>query len=264
VLDRWGLRVGEPYPYAQESVVFPTTTPEGEPAVLKIAYPGRENAHEADALERWAGDGAAILLDRDDEHRALLMERCEPGTPLSARNPTETLGVLIDLLIRLWRPAGPPFRRLEEEAAWWAGYLEADYDRAGRPFDRRLLDAALDALRELPSTQGTQVLVHQDLHGDNVLRARRQPWLAIDPKPLLAEREFSVAPIVRSFELGSTEPDVLHRLDRLTAELGLDRERARRWTIVQTIAWAFEGERAFPWHVAVAGWLFAAADRRPR
>src|SRR5712691_13542147 len=36
----------------------------------------------------------------------------------------------------------------------------------------------------------------------------------IDPKPLVGEREFAVAPIVRSFELGHSKRDVLHRFDR--------------------------------------------------
>ena len=63
--------------------------------------------------------------------------------------------------------------------------------------------------RELAGTQGELVLVHQDLHGENVLAAEREPWLVIDPKPLAAEREFAVAPIVRSVELGDSKRDAL-------------------------------------------------------
>src|SRR5205807_836745 len=81
-----------------------------------------------------------------------------------------------------------------------------------------------DLGRELAATQGELVLVHQDLHGDNVLAAQREPWLVIDPKPLAAEREFAVAPIVRSDELGHSKREALHRLDRLCADLALDRD----------------------------------------
>jgi streptomycin 6-kinase len=73
----------------------------------------------------------------------------------------------------------------------------------------------------------------------------------IDPKPLAAEREFAVAPIVRSPELGHSKQETLRRLDRLCAELGLDRERARGWTIVQTVAWA-EGATS---HARTVEWL---------
>ena len=56
---------------------------------------------------------------------------------------------------------------------------------------------------------------HHDLHGDNVLRAAREPWLVIDPKPLAGERGFSLAPIVRAYEFGHSRERVIERLDKL-------------------------------------------------
>ena len=233
------------------------TTAQGEQAVLKVQQPDRESEHEAAALELWDGDGAIRLLDSEPEEHALLVERCVPGTPLSSVGGEAALDVFAALLPRLWKPAAAPFRPLAEEAAWWLESLPANWQRFGRPFERRLLDAGVDALQELPPTQGEQVLVHQDLHGENVLAAQREPWLAIDPKPLAGEREFGLAPIVRSFELGYSKRHVLHRLDRLSSELGLDRERARGWAIGQTLAWTFDSayhER----HVEAARWLLEA------
>jgi streptomycin 6-kinase len=232
----WGLKLGEPYPPGAAGYVVPAELEDGTPAVLKLQHSHREDELEADALERWNGDGAIRLLARDDERHALLLERCEPGTPLS-RDADDPLGVLIELLPRLWKDA-TGFRTLADESAWWLE--QGDLSRMS---PGPLRDAAVALARELVPTQGELVLVHQDLHGDNVLAAEREPWLVIDPKPLAAEREFAVAPIVRSRELGHSKRDVLHRLDRLCAELGLDRERARGWTIVQTAAW-LEGEGA--------------------
>ncbi len=228
------------------------TLADGTPAVLKLIHPHREAEHEADALARWGGAGAVRLLERSEDGLAILMERCEPGTPLSAAGPAAALDVLTALLPRLWVPAGEPFHTLADEAAWWVAYLPDEWEQAGRPFERRLLDAALDALTALAPTQAEQVLLHQDLHGDNVLAAAREPWLAIDPKPLVGEREFAVAPIVRSTELGHSRRAVVGRLDRLTSELGLDRDRARGWTIGQTIAWSVDGGAE---HHEVARWL---------
>ena len=188
------------------------------------------------------------------ERHALLLERCLPGTPLSELGQDAALDVLVGLLPRLWKPAPEPFRPLADEAAWWARVPARDVEAARAT----LLDAALGALRELAPTQGEQVLVNQDLHADNVLAAGREPWLVIDPKPLAGEREFAVAPIVRVVRARPSRRDVLHRFDRLTSELGLDRERARGWTIGQTVAWASDGSEA-PWHVQVARWLMEAA-----
>jgi streptomycin 6-kinase len=253
---RWSLDLeDEPFADAFESLAVPARRPDGTPVVLKLAFTGRENEHEADALAHWEGDGAVRLLDHDRERNALLLERAQPGTPLSTEPLEAALDVYVDILPRLWRPASAPFRTLSDEAAWWADDLRGDWERAGRPFERELLDVALEALDELPHTQGELVLVHQDLHAGNLLRASRQPWLAIDPKPLLAEREFSVAPIVRGTELGHSREAVVRRLDRLSEVLGLDRDRARRWTIAQTLAWSTTGDGEFAEHYDVARWL---------
>ncbi len=226
--------------------------------MLKIQTPHRESEHEAAALELWDGDGAVQLLAHDPERHALLLERCVPGTPLAAAGQEQALDVLVSLLPRLWKLAAGRFRPLSEEAAWWAEQLPNTWEQAGRQFEQRLLEAALEALSELAPTQGEQVLLHQDLHGENVLAAAREPWLVIDPKPLVGEREFAVAPIVRSVELGHSRRDVLHRFDRLTAELGLDRERARGWTIGQTIAWSV-GSEYHETHIETARWLVEAS-----
>jgi streptomycin 6-kinase len=222
--------------------------------VLKIGFPGRENEHEAEALRLWDGDGAVRLVGHDPERNALLLERARPGTHLAEVGAEPALAVFVDLLPRLWKPAGPPFRPLAEEAAWWIDGLPQRWETVGRPFERRLLDAALDALRGLARTQGEQVLVHQDFQALNVLAAEREPWLVIDPKPLAGEREFGIAAIVRGTELGHSRRHVLRRLDVLTSELGLDRERARGWALGQTIAWGVGHAD----HVEVARWLVEA------
>jgi streptomycin 6-kinase len=253
-VERWSLTLGEPYEPGAAGYTTRAALADGTPAVLKLVHPHRESEHEADALELWDGDGAVRLLGRDESGYVLVLERCVPGTPLSGLDADAALDVMIGLLPRLWRPAAEPFHTLADEATWWASYLpEQDWSS-----EAALLDAALDAITSLVPTQGQQVLLHQDLHFDNVLAAEREPWLVIDPKPLVGEREFAVAPIARSFELGHSKRDVLHRFDRVTSELGLDRERARGWTIAQTVAWTSD-TKFHPRHVETARWLLEAA-----
>ncbi|MBQ0979233.1 aminoglycoside phosphotransferase family protein [Micromonospora sp. M61] len=256
--ERWSLRLGPPFRYAYASLALPADLPDGTAAVLKLQYPDEDSRHEADALAQWNGDGAIRLLAHDPERRALLVERCQPGTPLHELPMDRALDAVTALLPRLWRPAGEPFTPLAEEAAGWMDRMPDNWERAGRPYERRLLDAALDLLTGLVSSQREQVLVNQDLHAGNVLAADREPWLAIDPKPLTGEREFSVVPMVRGRELGHSPTAVRHRLDRLTAELGLDRERARGWTIGHTLAWSIDGAVVFPHQVEVVCWLLDA------
>jgi streptomycin 6-kinase len=255
---RWQLQLAEPFADGAGSLTLPVTLPDGGEAVLKLQLPHREAELEAAALAAWAGRGAVRLLEHDPERHALLLERCRPGTPLSELEPDAALDVVIGLLPRLWQPAGAPFTTLADEARHWAETLPRTWERAGEPFGRSLLDAAAALIDELASTQGEQVLLHQDLHADNVLRAQREAWLVIDPKPLVGEREFGLAPIVRGAELGHGRRHVLHRLDRLTSELGLDRARAAGWAVVQTLAWSLDDDGTFwPEMVEIAAWLLA-------
>ena len=254
--EEWGLRIGEPYPQGAAGYAVRAER-EGEPLVLKLIYPHREAEHEADALRVWDGDAAVDLVAYDGERWAMLIERCEPGTLLAHADPDTALDVLIGLLPRLWKRVDDPFHPLADEVAWWLEEMPSDWERAGRPFERDLLDDAIDTLRELSRSQGEHVLLHQDLHTDNVLAARREPWLVIDPKPLAGERELNAAPIVRDYVLGHSREAVLHRLDRLSAELGLDRERALGWTIGQTVAWMFESTQLWK-HLETVRWLVEA------
>jgi len=256
--ENWRLELEEPYQDSFVSIVFPARRRDGAPAVLKVQYPHAESEHEAEALRLWNGEGAVRLFDYDEQHHALLLERCEPGVHLSTVQTDEALEALTQLLPRLWVRAGKPFQSLADEAAGWLRELPLNWESAGRPFERALLDAALAALDQLRGTQGEQVLIHQDLHGDNVLRAAREPWLVIDPKALVGERELSLAPIIRGYEFGHSRDDVVRRLDMLTAALRLNRERTRLWSLGQTLAWAFEGTVAYDKHIETARWLWQA------
>ena len=110
------------------------------------------------------------------------------------------------------------------------------YAEAGTPFERSLLDAAVDVCRTVDRSAAR--LVNQDLHAGNVLSAEREPWLVIDPKPLVGERELEASGPLRN------TLDVSRWLDAL-AEVGLDRERARGWGVAHNLAWAWDERRGW-------------------
>src|SRR6478672_7439996 len=104
--ERFGVaEIGTPFGGGWVGYVVPATLRDGRRAVLKVSLSDEEHAHEADALERWAGDGAVQLLDRVGEPNAMLLERCEPGTPLLAHADRDAaIAIACSLLRRLERP----------------------------------------------------------------------------------------------------------------------------------------------------------------
>ncbi len=249
--EQWQLELGEPYAGSNASLVV-----QAGDAVLKINFPDDESEQEPEALRAWDGDGAIRLLAYDVERRALLLERCRPGTTLLELDDDAAGDVVAGLLPRLWKPPPQTLRLASDLALRWIDELPRHWHATGRPFERSLLDAAVDALRELGPTQGPLVLSNEDFHAGNVLRGTREPWLAIDPKPIAAEREFTLLAMVRDRKdevLAGPRPlaRLRRRLDRLSSDLSLDRERMRDWTIAHTIAWGFEPDLSY-YHAAHA------------
>lgn len=228
--EQWSLALETPIDTPHSLVV-----PAGA-AVLKLNAPSHAEAdREADALEAWDGRGAVRLLARDDTRRALLLERCVPGTRLWDAADDE-VDVVARLLPRLQVVVGDdhPFVLLANEADRWAEDVPYRYAAAGAPFERSLLEAALDVYRTVE--RSATWLVNQDLHGGNVLRAGREPWLVVDPKPLVGERELEASAPLRN---ASSKTEISRWLDAL-AGLGLDRERARDWGVAHNLAWAWD------------------------
>jgi streptomycin 6-kinase len=261
----WGLHVRAPLPGATVSFVAPAALPDGTQAVLKVNFPEPESEHEPDALALWGGAGAVRLLAADAQRRALLVERCLPGTPLwRVADEEQANRFAAEVLRTLWRalPSDHNFRPLAGEARRWASELPVRWERHGRPFERALLDRAVAWIGELLASVPDEeiAVLHQDLHGGNVLRAERAPWLAIDPKPLVGDRAFDVASLLRDRrpELAS-EPHPVRRmrrrLDQLSEALELDRERMRRWAVVHALAWGMEEDERFGDILACAVWL---------
>ena len=252
--------MGEPYSGGNVAWVAPAELPDGTPAVLKVNFPERESEREGDALAFWAGEGAVRLLAEDESRRALLLERCEPGTQLWAEpDGEEALRIAAGRPANALAPApaGHRFRLLADLAR--LGRRASSYVEAERPTLRAR--AARRGGRVPPrgrAAQGELVVAHQDFHSGNVLRATREPWLAIDPKPVVGEREFDTASLLRDrrWELRA-DPDpetrIRRRLDQLAADLDLDRERMRGWGIAHALAWDPDEDM-----LACARWLAAA------
>ncbi|WP_405439812.1 aminoglycoside phosphotransferase family protein [Streptomyces avidinii] len=241
-LEQWGLRRAGPAMHGMTALVLPVVRADGSAAVLKLVAVDEESAGEPVALRAWAGRGCVRLLAHDVDTGTLLLERLDEGRDLAALARTDArraVAVVGELLARLTAvPAPAGLRELGEMAA---GMLEEVPQALGRLVEereRRVLADCAAAVAEVAGEPGDRLL-HWDLHYGNVLAGGREPWLAIDPKPLAGDPGFELLPaIVNNFRAG----DVRWRFDLLAEAVGLerDRERARAWTlgrVLQNCLW---------------------------
>ncbi len=242
--SRWSVSVGEPFePGGQCSWTAPVTGPSGAALVLKVGFRfgGGEERDEAAGLRTWDGNGAVRLhaaCDGDSSY-GLLLERCGPGAPLGHVLPEPEQDVVVaGLLQRLW--AQPylvdAFRPLAQMCAAWAEEFEAGY-AAAPPADRidpGLAREGISLFRELPGTATSQVLLCTDLHADNILAARREPWLVIDPKPYVGDPAYDVLQhMLNCDDRLAAGPAAL--ADRMAGLVGLDRGRVRLWLFARSV-----------------------------
>lgn len=188
---RWDLALEVPFSGAEGtcSWVAPAVLTDGTRAVLKVGWPHMEADGEIDGLVFWNGDPTVRLLRADRSTNAMLLEECRSGQSLRSLSEPDQDVVIGDLLRRLWRrPASSSgFRHLSFMLSLWSDASRVDEQAWS---DKALVEAGLGQFEILSAPAATDVVLATDLHAGNVLRAERQPWLVIDPKPFVGDRAY--------------------------------------------------------------------------
>ena len=230
--QRWSLTLSPPFEEeASCSWVAPCVRRDGTPAVLKLGLPHMEAENEIDGLLFWDGDPTVFVLETDPELNAILLERCEPGTALRDRPENEQDQVIAKLLKRLWRvlPEAHPFRPLSEMIAAWT---KESVEQANRLPDAGLAKEGLHIFEGLLNDAPCDVLLATDLHAGNVLRAQREPWLVIDPKPFYGDPAYDATQhLLNCKERLHAKP--IATISRFANLLNVDPERVRLWTFAR-------------------------------
>jgi streptomycin 6-kinase len=271
LMQRWGLRPDGPGRNGMVALVLPVQRDDGTPAVLKLQPVDDETGGEPLGLRTWAGRGCVLLLEHDPESGGMLLERLNADRPLSKEpNDTAALQPLAEILARLVAvPAPPGLRRLADIAAAMLAAVPRTLESLNEA-DRAVVTHCAGAVAEVLAEPGDRLL-HWDLHYDNVLAGEREPWLAIDPKPLAGDPGFELLPALSNRweeALASGDPAraTRYRFDLMVDVLGLDHERAIGWTlgrVLQNCLWdVANGEAELnPVQVAIADALTSLSTR---
>jgi streptomycin 6-kinase len=244
-VHRWDLDLGDPFRSGSAAWAAPVVRrSDGLDAVLKVTLPHREARHEGAGLRHWDGDGAVTLIDEDEETFTLLIERCRPGDQIND-DPASTedrLASAAEVLKRLWaRPVGSaaPFETVADVCREWATGVRQRMADLGPPLDPALVELGATLLETLPPTANRSVLVHGDFNPTNILSAEREPWLAIDPKPMIGDPCYDVVPLVAQLgepSDGRPRPDALRRHFALVSEIVDESpERMCAWAAARSV-----------------------------
>ncbi|MGW2653969.1 aminoglycoside phosphotransferase family protein [Streptomyces sp. NPDC001478] len=252
LLDRWELRRDGGVGAGEAALVVPVRRRDGSRAALRLQMPREETTAALIGLRAWNGDGIVRLLDHDPESSAMLLERLDDSRTLaSVEDDDAAMSTLAGLMARLHSvPAPEGLRGLGDIARDMLASVPGAVGALPDPEERRRLHGWASAVAELAGEPGHRML-HWDLHYGNVLAAAREPWLAVDPEPLVGDPGFDLWPALdtgweRLHATGDAPRVVRRRFDLLTEALGLDRRRAAGWTLarlLQNTLWDIEDGR---------------------
>ncbi|MFF4093018.1 aminoglycoside phosphotransferase family protein [Streptomyces sp. NPDC001834] len=225
-------------PGGRSGLVLLVTCPDGTPAALKIVPPGAAPGLERAALAHWNGWGAVRLLD--DGPGALLLERLHPEVSLRSLPEAKALLEAAGTVRRLWvePPTGHGFETVTERTARQAEPMRAR--AAADPGLEPLVSAARAARDELTGSSTELLLLHGNFRQSKVLAGERAPWLAVGPEPLVGERAYDLARLVRDrvedlIASPAGPASARRRIKKLADALDVDRERLHGWTLFRAV-----------------------------
>lgn len=267
---RWQLTILPPVANLSFHYVAPAVRADGTPVMLKASSPTGEFAAEAEAMRLLGGPGMARLLEVDTEHEVMLLERLLPGTTLAQLVPEQderATSILVGVMKQIWQPA-PTEHHFPTVERWGKGLarLRARYNGGCGPFPRRLVEEAETMFAELSATAGPPMLLHGDLHHENILRSG-DGWRAIDAKGVVGDPGYETGllfynPMPQLFQVPNLRKLLARRVDQLAAELEMDRARIRGWGLAQCVLSAWwhmeDGHQEVPRDVLVCAEIMSS------
>ena len=247
---RWSLTVQPAFANLSYNYVAPATRADGSPAVLKIGVANdAEFGSEIAALRVFAGHGMVRLLEADPDQGVMLLERVQPGRPLTTEVNDAGATLIAATVMRDFWPPAPSGHAFPSVVDWGRGFqrLRARFDGGSGPIPERLAATAERLFGELTASAPPPVLLHGDLHHDNILAGPEGRWTVIDPKGVTGEPAYELGAFLRNPGSLMSNPDPRRVTERRIAifseVLRLDPQRILRWAMAQSVLsawWAIE------------------------
>lgn len=212
---------------------------QGNQIIIKLGLNEKALAKEATCLTAFDKHGGVTLIAH--EPGMLLLQRACPGTPLRSTFPHhdwEATRITCQQIATLHQSAIP------------SSHAFSDLSEILSVLDHSLAIPTHVILRarqlrdHLLATTQHPVLLHGDLHHDNVLR-HDDGWLAIDPKGFIGDPVFDVCafihnPIPELLQVDQPANIISARIQWCSDILHMDKQRILDWLYVKSVlCWAW-------------------------
>lgn len=254
----WNLTEITPVPNMTFNYVAKAILNTNEPVILKISYDKKSVINEKQALTDLGHHGSIRLIGYNELYNALLLQQAIPGITLKSLYRDQydyVMDSYIETMHRLHHQHLPK-KSNYPHVSDWLNVLEQPNLKQIPPV---LLNKAIELKNKLLSSSKPLILLHGDLHHDNVLKHGNK-WLAIDPKGVIGEAEFEIAAFdfmyVNELTTSTNVKNLISkRVELLAHKSGLDAQRIKDWVLVRLIlmaAWFIEDNGDPSWAIKLA------------
>lgn len=244
----WSLEIEKPFPNLSYHYVAPCVLKGGGEAVIKIGFPGEKTTtmNEIRMLKFLDGKGVCRLLRFDEKRSALLLEKLAPGENLKTicrKNDEQAVEIAIEVMRKFWQtpPDNHDFPFLED---WFKGFRQAEKINFAPDYIKK----AQRFFTELNSSPAPKTLLHGDFHHENILSARREKFLAIDPKGIVGDIGYDLSVfLINHANWLKAETNLPEKLNfairRFSEAFRIEPENLRKWVFAHSVLsawWTFE------------------------
>lgn len=212
------------------------------PIILKIGMNSKALTKEASCLKAFAKHAVAEVIAHDDN--MIIMQRAVPGSTLKDHFPDNDIDatkILCESIKELHKASIP-----ESHNFYHLSELFKTLDQK-LDIPNEILSKAKHLRDKLLSTTTEEVLLHGDVHHDNILK-NGDSWLVIDPKGFIGDPAFEPAayfcnPIPELLQENQPREIITNRINICSAELGIDSQRIADWLYAKSVlcwAWSLE------------------------
>ncbi len=248
---QWDLTEIEFQPeLSMNSLIFYAVSKRYGKVILKILINNGCIDNEIQALKLFQGDHFCKLYAYSFEDQVYIMERIVPAHTLYKSSPrSERIKVAGDIFKGLHKTTDLPDRTFPTYTEWFEAGKKGTKNREDCEELYPYLDSAERMLTNICKMYSRNLLLHGDLHHENILKNENGSYTVIDPKGVIGDPVFDLSRFIldefRDDLTSEPKEVVLDFVQKLGDGAGIPCEILLRCLYIETVIWLFREELAY-------------------
>ena len=235
---------------SNNSLIFYAFSKQYGQVILKILFNTEfdEDLKEITSLIQFQGENFCKLYAYSLEDKVYIMERITPADTLYESAVRDERIKIIGSIFKSLHKANVPDSLFPTYTEWLEAAKEGTKNRTDCEELRPYPEIAGSMLKDLCQTYSRNVLLHGDLHHENILKNENGGYTVIDPKGVIGDPVFDLSRFIldefRDNLVSEPKENILAFVKNLGNSVDIPFETLLRCLFIETVIWLFREELA--------------------